>query len=92
MSLQPFSSFPVPGDLSVGYQVVDVTGMVAVYMLKSYPENQLCDIVCGDGIVLLVWCSTCSRSGEVKKEKCQSQISSYGGTLDVVVLGDTKML
>lgn len=54
LSLQPFPSFPVPEDLRLGCQVVDVTGMVAVYMLKSYPENQLCDIVYGDGIVLLV--------------------------------------
>ena len=40
-----------------GPKFVDVTGMVAVYMLKSYPENQLCDIVYGDGIVLLLRCS-----------------------------------
>ena len=69
-SLRPSSSFPAPGDLSLGYQVVDVTGMVAVYMLKSYPENQLCDIVYGDGIVLLLCCSDLLKIRRVKKGKC----------------------
>ena len=69
LSLQPFPSFPVPEDLCLGYQVVDMTGMVTVYMLKSYPENQLCDIVYGDGIVLLVWCSDLLKIRQVTKGK-----------------------
>ena len=82
LSLQPFSSFPVPGDLSVGYQIIDVTGMVAMYMLKSYPENQLCNIVYGDGIVLLVWCSDLLEIRRVKKgevPKSNFQLRRYFG-------------
>ena len=52
-----------------GPKFVDVTGMVAVYMLKSYPENQLCDIVYGDGIVLLLRCSDLLEIWRVKKGK-----------------------
>lgn len=78
LSLRPFSSFPVPGDRSLGYQVVDVTGMVAVYMLKSYPENQFCDIVYGDGIVLLLRCSDLREIRRVKKGKVSKSYFQFG--------------
>lgn len=66
LSLWLFFSFSMPGDIGLVYQVIEVTGMMAVYMLHSYPENRLCNIVYGDDIVLLllIWCFGLARDQE----------------------------
>ena len=62
---------PSFGDIDLGYQVVDVTGMIAVYMLHSYTEKQLCDTVCEDGIVLLVGVLYLLEMRQIKRGKLQ---------------------
>ena len=72
----------MPGDIGSGYQVIEVTGMMAVYMLHSYPENRLCNIVYGDDIVLLIWCLDLLEIRQVHKGKMQKsnfQLRLYFG-------------